>query len=194
MPTFPSWDGNKQDVTKISIEVFTQLAWKNSVILGQISPLIPFPLTNHTKDGFFLFEKRAQARSTHTHTHTHTHIFVKEGSRWVAEKSNEKKSLLRTWERVGMRSSGSPAGGDGERAFSWDVFENLLLFLGCPGSALLCGLFPGCGEQGLLWSCSERAACFGGFSCFRVQALGTWASVVAAPGLEHTLSSCGMWA
>ena len=48
-------------------------------------------------------------------------------------------------------------------------------------------------------SCSVRTSHCGGFSCCRAQALGTWASVVAAHGLrscgsqalEHRLCSCG---
>ena len=38
--------------------------------------------------------------------------------------------------------------------------------------------------------CSEQASPCGGFSCCGAQALGTWASVVAACGLN----SCGSWA
>ena len=50
--------------------------------------------------------------------------------------------------------------------------------------------------------CGARASHCGGFSCYGAQALGAWASVVAARGLsscgtqalEHRLSSCGAWA
>ena len=50
--------------------------------------------------------------------------------------------------------------------------------------------------------CGVRAAPFGGFSCYRPQALGVQASVVAAHTLSYCgsealklgLSSCGTWA
>ena len=144
-------------------------------------------------DSSSLGKKKRLRQGLHTHTHTHTHKYTslerrREGKGW----EGKAMFLLRTWEGTRTRSSGSPAGGDGERAFSWDFFENLLLYFGCPGSALLCGLFPGCSEQGLLWSCSGWASCRGGFSCFKTQALGTWASVVAAPWLESAHSLVGV--
>ena len=42
--------------------------------------------------------------------------------------------------------------------------------------------------------CSARASHCGGVSCCRAPALGAWAFVVAACGVERRLSSCGSWA
>ena len=53
------------------------------------------------------------------------------------------------------------------------------LFFGCAESSLLYGLFPSCGEQGLLSNCSAWASYFSCFSCCR-----TWA-------LELSFSSYG---
>ena len=60
-------------------------------------------------------------------------------------------------------------------------------YFGCAGSSLLRGLFSSCSEQGLLSSCGVRASHFGGFSCCRAQALGTWASVVVH-GLSYSIA------
>ena len=65
-------------------------------------------------------------------------------------------------------------------------------FFGCAGSSLLRGLFFSCGDQGLLYCCSELASHCCGFSCCGARTLGcldfsgcrSWA-------LEHRLSSCG---
>ena len=46
--------------------------------------------------------------------------------------------------------------------------------------------FSGCGERGLFYSWGARASDRGGFSCCGARALGTWVSVVAAPGLWST--------
>ena len=69
------------------------------------------------------------------------------------------------------------------------AFLSEIFIFGCAGSSLLCK-GSSWGEQGLLSSCTERAPQCGGFSCCRVQALGAWDSVAAAPGL----SGCGSWA
>ena len=61
------------------------------------------------------------------------------------------------------------------------------IFLAALGRRCCRGLFSGCGEWGLLSSCGAQASHCGGFSCCTAQAVGTWASVVAAQGL----SSCG---
>ena len=78
---------------------------------------------------------------------------------------------------------------------SWsDFFFKLFIYLfifGCVGSSLLHAGFLQLGQVG--------ASPCGGFSCCGAQALGTWASVVAAHGLrscglralECRLSSCG---
>ena len=65
----------------------------------------------------------------------------------------------------------------------------------------LCGLSL-CVVSGATLHCSARVSHWSGFSCCRAQALGTWASAVAAcrlgswglQALEHELSSCGAWA
>ena len=71
-------------------------------------------------------------------------------------------------------------------------FLNFLiyLFLAVLGLRCCAQAFSGCGERGLLSSCSVQASHYCGVSCCRVQALGTRASVVAALGL----SSLGAWA
>ena len=46
----------------------------------------------------------------------------------------------------------------------------IFIFFGCAGSSLLCGLFSGCGKQGLLSSCSA------------------WASAVVAHGLSCSVA------
>ena len=97
----------------------------------------------------------------------------------------------------------------------------LLFIFGCAGSSLLHRLFSGCGEGGLLSSCSSRASYCSGLSG-REARMGSlavkhawalwlwsthglsaaWASVVVAHGLsscsfwvlEHRLNSCGTWA
>lgn len=48
----------------------------------------------------------------------------------------------------------------------------IIYLFGCTG---LC-----CGEQGLLFTFSVQASHCSGPSCYRAQALGSWASVVAA--------------
>ena len=64
------------------------------------------------------------------------------------------------------------------------------------------GLFSSCGEQGLLFVVVRGLLIVVASLCHRAQALGTWASVVAARGLsscgsqalERRLSSCFAWA
>ena len=56
------------------------------------------------------------------------------------------------------------------------------LLLAVVGSLLLCRLFSGCGNGGLLSSRSARASHCGDFSC-GAQTLGHMGSVVVAPGL-----------
>ena len=76
-----------------------------------------------------------------------------------------------------------------------------LFIFGCAGSSLLCGLFSSGGRQGLLSSHSAQVSLCSGLSCWRAQAVGTWASVVAGYGLSicgsqalgHKLSSCEAW-
>ena len=51
-----------------------------------------------------------------------------------------------------------------------------------------------CSEQGLLFSCAACTSHFGGFSCCRVQALHTGASVLPARGVSSSFSSSGSWA
>jgi len=64
--------------------------------------------------------------------------------------------------------------------FNVMIFKNnffkkfIFLFIGCAGSLLLQRLFSGCGTP---------ASHCGGFSHCGVQALGMWASVIAASGL-----------
>ena len=70
-----------------------------------------------------------------------------------------------------------------------------LFIFGCAGSSLLCGLFPSCGEQGLLSNCSMWASHCGGFSGCRAQTLGHKGFIsCGSQALEHSLTSCGTWA
>ena len=70
---------------------------------------------------------------------------------------------------------------------------------GCVGSLLLCTGFLQLQRAGATLHCGAWASHWGGFSCCRAWALGTWASLVVAHGLsscgsralEHRLSSCG---
>ena len=84
------------------------------------------------------------------------------------------------------------------------VFFNCQVFwftFGCAGSSLLHGLFSSCGEWGLCSSCSAGVSHCDGFFCCAAQALGVWASVVAAcelsgcgsRGPEHRFNSFGTW-
>ena len=70
------------------------------------------------------------------------------------------------------------------------TFKHLFihLFLAALGP-LLRGLFSSCREWGLLSSSGAQAPHCGGFVCCRVQALGTWASVGALPGLQTASSA-----
>ena len=65
-----------------------------------------------------------------------------------------------------------------------------LFAFGCTGSSLLQEGFLQVQSSGLGSSCGARASYSSGFSCSRAWAPGTWASVVAAPGL----SSCDLLA
>ena len=76
-----------------------------------------------------------------------------------------------------------------------DSFLIHVFIFGCAGFSLLCGLFSGGGEQGLLSSCSVRASHCGGFSCCRARALKhVGFSSCGSQALESRLSSCGIWA
>ena len=68
---------------------------------------------------------------------------------------------------------------------------------------MLRGLFSPWGERAPLSSCGAWASPCGGFSCFGAQALGQWASTVAAHKLStyssralkcSDFSNCGLWA
>ena len=61
----------------------------------------------------------------------------------------------------------------------------LNLFLAVLGLHHWAWAFSARGEQGLLSSCSTWASHCSGFSCCATQALGTWASAVAACGLQR---------
>ena len=90
--------------------------------------------------------------------------------------------------------------------FIYKSFLKIILsisFLVALGLQCCTQAFSRWGERGLLFGatlhfCALASHC-SGFSCYRTQALGTWASVVAAwrlsscdsQGLEHRLSSCG---
>ena len=65
-----------------------------------------------------------------------------------------------------------------------------LLFLDMMGLCCCAWAFPSFGDRGPLSSCGRQASPCCGFSCCGVQALGAWASVVAARGLR----SRGTWA
>ena len=67
----------------------------------------------------------------------------------------------------------------------------ILLIFGCAGSSLLCWLFSGGGEQGLLSSCSTQAFHCGGFSLQRISSGVRGLSRCGSQTLEHGLSSCG---
>ena len=62
---------------------------------------------------------------------------------------------------------------------------------GCAGSSLLSQAVSS-GEQGLLVSCDAWASHSGGFSCCRVWALGSWASIVVVPGFRCS-EACGIF-
>ena len=78
------------------------------------------------------------------------------------------------------------------------IFGNFFFF-GCVGSSLLQAGFLQLWRVWAILHCGARASHCGGFSCCGAQALGAWASVVAARrlsscgsrALEHRLSSCG---
>ena len=82
-------------------------------------------------------------------------------------------------------------------------FMNLFIYL-LAALVLRCcrWAFSSCSERGATLHCGARASHCGGFSCCGARALGTWASVVVAHGLQragsvavaHRLSSCGTWA
>ena len=73
--------------------------------------------------------------------------------------------------------------------FNSSIF-NLFLFLALLGLHCCMWAFSSFHKSGLLSSCDAWASHWGGFSCCRAQALGAWASVIAARGL----SSWGSWA
>ena len=74
-----------------------------------------------------------------------------------------------------------------------------LFMFGCVGSLLLCAGFLKLSRVGATLRCGAWASHCGGFSCCRAGALGAWASVVVACGLnscgsrdlECRLSNCG---
>ena len=63
------------------------------------------------------------------------------------------------------------------------LFIYLFIF-GCVRSSLLCTGFLQLWRAGATLRCGARASHCGGFSCCRARALGTWASVVVAHGLQ----------
>ena len=67
--------------------------------------------------------------------------------------------------------------------------SDFFFFFVCVGSSLLRAGFLWLRRAGATLRCGVRASRCGGFSCCRAQALGAWASVVAARGL----SSYGTW-
>ena len=85
--------------------------------------------------------------------------------------------------------------------FFLNKFIYLFIF-GCVGSLLLCAGFLQLRRAGATLCCGARASHCGGFSCCGAQAVGSWASVVAARrlrscgswALECRFSSCGAWA
>ena len=94
----------------------------------------------------------------------------------------------------------------GEKALKANGPENVFLslnffFLVVVGLNCCVKAFSSCSEQELL-SCRAQASCGGGFSCYRAQASGTWASGAVAcrlssydsRALEYKLSGCGAWA
>ena len=85
-----------------------------------------------------------------------------------------------------------------------NIYIYLFIFiLACTGFSLLCRVSLQLQWAGATLHCGVQASYCSGFSCCRAQALGVWASVVAACGLgswscgsqslECGLSSCGMW-
>ena len=60
----------------------------------------------------------------------------------------------------------------------------ILFIFGCAGSSLLCGLFSGCGKQGLLSSCGAQTSVIAGSGL----------SSCGSQALEHSFNSCGAWA
>ena len=65
------------------------------------------------------------------------------------------------------------------------IYLFYLFIFGCIGSSLLCAGFLQLRQAGATLHCSVRASHCSGFSCCGAQALGTWASVVVARGLEN---------
>ena len=66
------------------------------------------------------------------------------------------------------------------------------LCIACDGSPVLCGLFSGCGKQGLPSSSSVLASHCGGFSCCGTQTPGHMDfRSCSSQALECGLSSCG---
>ena len=86
--------------------------------------------------------------------------------------------------------------------FCFVLFLIYFFIFCCIGSSLLHVGFLWLLRAGASLRCGAPASHYGGFSCCRAQALGTWASVVVACGLSHCgsrapecrLSSCGVWA
>ena len=72
------------------------------------------------------------------------------------------------------------------------LFSLKYLFLVVLGLHCYAWAFSSCGEWGLLSSCVARASHCGGFFCCRAWAPGTWASVLAAPGLG-CCEACGIF-
>ena len=66
----------------------------------------------------------------------------------------------------------------------------LLYLFGCARSSLVQRVFSSCGEWGVLSTCSAQSSHCGDVSCFRAQALGTWASVTVG----YRLSCCNFLA
>ena len=67
------------------------------------------------------------------------------------------------------------------------IYLFIYLFIGCVGSSLLRAGFLSLPRAGATLRRGAHASLCGGFPCCGAQALGAWASVVAA----HGLSSCG---
>ena len=68
----------------------------------------------------------------------------------------------------------------------------IYLFLAVLGLHCCAWAFSSCSKWGLFSSWCEWASHCGGFSCFGAGVLGTWASVVAAPGLRCP-ETCGVF-
>ena len=88
--------------------------------------------------------------------------------------------------------------------FFFNFYLFIYLFIGCIGSSLLCAGFLQLQRAGVTLRYSARASHCGGFSCCGARALGAWASVVVARGLQsagsvivaHRLScsmACGIF-